>query len=124
MVNVLKNVVSIITAIIASHFLAVPFGLGLAEFLDIGGSIAGNTLEYYMFGFPAAYVFLIILLFSSWGDQYKYWWGGIVILPAFLFGFGLAPILIFILLVIGLIAWGLGTMTHKTLQRLHPSFMA
>lgn len=122
--NFFKNILLVLIIVIGSHFLAGTSGLALAQFLNIGGSIGGNILEYYMFGFPVTYFFLTFLSFSLFGDKNKYWWIGIILVPALLFEVRLAPVLIIFSFIFALIAWLLGTIANKALLKLAPAFMA
>ncbi|TSC87085.1 MAG: hypothetical protein G01um10148_190 [Parcubacteria group bacterium Gr01-1014_8] len=87
----------------------------------------------------ASYTFLVTFLFMTFGRAYRYWWIGICLAPIlFLILWMTMPPLIYIssfdfsgtALLLG--AWGiyilagliLGTIAHKTLQKLARAFMA
>ncbi len=75
-------------------------------------------------GLPLAMIFLIVFSLNFAGGRNKWWWIIIPLLPAILFEIFIDPLHIYIPIILGLIAWGLGTMANKTLRKLAPSYMA
>jgi len=66
------------------------------------------------------YIFFITMFLTVLGGRHQYWWIGIFLVPAILFELTIDPLHIFFPIILGLIAWGLGTMANKTLQKLAP----
>ncbi len=121
--KIAKNIVLIVIAAVAGHFLAVPFGAALSQILSIGGSYGGDVLEYYMFGVCISLTFFICLLFSTFGDKYKFWWTGVALLPVLWLEMQLAAILIIFSAIFGGIGWWLGRLLSGYLTKVAPSFM-
>ena len=104
--KILKNILLIITALLFVYFFAYEFGKFYLNFYpDAGGSFLDGT---GIVGIPLAYIFFIILLFSAFGDVKKYWWIGILLLPAVLFEVYFDLIHIYFPIAIGIVGWLLG----------------
>jgi len=121
--GILRNIVLLTLLIVASHLLAVPFGIVLSTVLDIGGSFAGDTFEYYMFGLPLAATFLLVFVFVIFGGKYKLWWIGIAAVPILWFEFELAPILFVFSVLLSAIGCWLGLQVSIYLRKTAPTFM-
>ncbi len=123
-VKILKNIFLLVLSVSFAYFLAVPFGLLLSTVLNIGGSFMGDTLEYYLFGFPLAATFFSVFLFKIFGGTYKLWWIALVLLPVAWLEFQLTSLLLAFSVALAGIAWGLGVYAHKALCKFAPGFMA
>ena len=111
---------------ILSYFLSVYFGTlygYLFPFTLSGGFIGDQSSLDSLFGLPLAVIFLLTLLMHSQGGKYVWWWIIIALLPAILFEVFLDPFHIYVPLILGLIAWSLGTMAHTFLKKFYPSFI-
>lgn len=109
-----------------SYFLAVYFGYIYAIFTSdsLGGSFIPSDAAQWIVGLPLALIGFVIFLLHTVGGKNVWWWAGISLIPAILFEVFLDPFHIYIPALVGLIAWGLGTLANKTLTKLAPQFMA
>ena len=90
---------------------------------------AGNVYQYIthdpgtwtdlrsVFGLPLAYIFFLTLLFSSFGDKYKYWWIGILLIPALWFEVYFDLPHFYFPVLLGLLGWGIGFGISKLLTK-------
>ena len=112
---------------VAAMFLAMYFG-ALYDYLvpgSSGGSFIGTQDSWnWIIGYPLGLVFVLTFLSHSQGGKHVWWWNIIALAPAILFETMFDPLHIYFPIVVGLIAWGLGVITNKTLRKLAPSFMA
>jgi hypothetical protein len=69
----------------------------------------GTWVDLSVFsGFPIAYIFFLPLLFTAFGGLKKYWWIGILLIPAAAFEVYFDWAHIYFPIIIGLIGWGVG----------------
>lgn len=108
-----------------AYFLGVYFGIFFALLFptSITGSLP-DLVANWLIGAPAALVLFTVFFLVSTGGKYKNWWIVISIIPAVWFYLMFDPLHIYFPIILGLIAWGLGTFAHKTLTNLAPSFMS
>lgn len=78
-------------------------------------SIPKSAVQYII-GWPLAYIFLSTLLFTAFGGIKKYWWIGILLVPAVLFELYFDWIHLYFPIAIGLVGWGLGFGVEKSLK--------
>ena len=105
--KILKNIIIFIVSCILSYNFAGLFGnfyLKVFPYESAGSFINGTAL----IGLPLIYIFSITLLFIVFGDQKKYWWITIALLPAALFEVAFDLRHIYFPIAIGLIGWGIG----------------
>lgn len=116
----------VVTSYILSYFLAWYFGYIYMVFSSssLGGTFITPSVGQWLVGAPLALIVLITFLLNVIGGKNKWWWIIISLIPAILFEVFLDPFHVYIPALTGLIAWGLGTMAHKVLQKLAPSFMS
>ena len=89
-----------------------------------GGSIISVTAMEWIVGYPLAVIFTLTFLLNTLGHIKKWWWVIISLLPVIALELIYDPPHIYFPIILGLIAWGLGTLAHKILQKLAPGFMA
>lgn len=114
------RLIAILVAYILTYFLAVYFGYIYSLFTtsSLGGSFISSDAAQWVVGLPLALIFLITFLLHGFGGKLVWWWVIISLIPAILFEFFLDPFHVYIPALVGLIAWGLGTMANKTLIKL------
>lgn len=123
-VVIVKSSLIILSYLIAV-FTAVYFGL-LYSYLfpyAIGGGFIGapGTWEWII-GFPLSVIFILTFLTHSYSGKHVWLWNVIGAVPAILFEVTIDPLHIYFPIILGLIAWGLGTLTHKVLRQTAPAF--
>ena len=107
---------------LASYF-GVAYGTIFPEALG-GGSFIPTSAAQWFAGLPLSVVFFVILFQMALGKKNVWWWIGIALVPAILFEVLLDPLHIYIPIVLGLMAWGLGKLANKMLWRFAPEVMA
>ena len=115
----------VIVSYVLAYFLGAYLGI-LYTFLfpaSVTGSLP-DAAANWLIGVPTALVVFIFFFLTLAGGKYKYWWIGISLIPAIWFYTMFDLLHIYFPIILGLIAWGLGTMANKMLQKFHPSFMA
>jgi len=121
--KIFKNIIFLILVLVFSYLIAATFfpailyetffpstvGSGFFGFEDVGRFVGGIAI---------AYIFLLTLVFTIWGVGKKYWWMGVLLLPAlaFVIYFDLARIWFYALL--GLAGWAIGLGISKLLKQL------
>lgn len=114
-----KNIIILIVVLVLTYFSAEPAGKFYADFLNLPtgfGSFIAPSYTYNFFdGFPLVYIFFLILLFTAFGGNKKYWWIGILLIPAVIFEvyFDLAHI--YFPIALGILGWLLGWAVSKLL---------
>lgn len=59
-------------------------------------------------GLPFAYIFFLFLLFTTFGKKGKYWWAGILVLPAIAFEVYFDLVHLYFPIALGIIGWMIG----------------
>ncbi|MDP3793114.1 MAG: hypothetical protein Q8Q89_05330 [bacterium] len=120
--TLIKNIAILFAVLVLAYFVAVYFGNFYVYFFPqspSGGSFfsAPKAVENFLLGFPLSYIFFLFLLFTAFGGAKKYWWIGILLIPAIIFEvyFDLSHIYFPILL--ALAGWLLGLLIHKIFAR-------
>jgi|GEM_PF-1451283 len=118
--------VLIIFSYFFSYFLAVYFGYIYVLFTteSLGGSFIPADAAQWMVGLPLALVALVTFSLHGVSGKRKWWWIIISLTPAILFEVFIDPFHLYIPLLVGLVAWGLGTLANKALRQVAPRFMA
>ena len=112
----IKNIFLLVLSLAGGYLLGRLFStIYLNFFPGSGGSfIDGRAL----IALPLNYIFSIFVLFTAFGDSKKYWWIGILLLPAILFELYFDLIHIYFPIVVGLAGWGLGLGVEKVVAKL------
>ncbi len=71
-----------------------------------------------LIGLPLSYIFFTTLLFTAFTKREKYWWIGILLIPAFVFEFYFDSLHIYFPIILGLLGWGLGILIYKLTKAL------
>ena len=115
MKSLIKNIAILIVVLVLAYFLSSYFGV-LYE--NLVGSLRGSFVDLRsVFGFPLSYIFFLTLFFTAFGGAKKYWWIGILLIPAVIFEvyFDLAHL--YFPIALGLIGWLLGFLVSKFLLK-------
>src|SRR3989338_4470755 len=107
--KILKDVLLLVASILCGYFLSMRFGI-LYDHLFPGslGSGLSTDAAYSIFGTPLAYIFFLTLLFTTFGDKKKYWWIGILLIPALWFEISFDLQHLYFPILLGLLGWGIG----------------
>lgn len=110
----IKNLAILLIVLFISSYFSVTATNLYDKFLNSGSSFVNLDA---LVGFPLAYIFLLTLLFTAFGGTKKYWWVGILLIPAVVFEvyFDIAHIYFPILL--ALAGWLLGFLVRKLSTR-------
>lgn len=111
----LKKFILLILVLALAYYLSISFG-NLYE--NLIGSLSGSFIELRsIFGLPLAYTFFLTLLFTAFGGNKKYWWIGILLIPAIAFEVYFDFSHIYFPIILGLLGWTLGYSIHRFLQK-------
>ena len=119
--GILKNIILIIIVLALAHFGATILGkLYIYFFPQIWGlfSLSKDAGEYFI-GFPLTYIFFVPLLYTAFGGAKKYWWIGILLIPAILFELYVDFSHIYFPIALGIVGWLLGLAVLKIFPRLN-----
>lgn len=121
MKNIGLLLVSVILALLLSTFTfriynnffpaATPGGL-FASYAAFGSIIIG---------FFVAFTIVLNLLFTSFGDKYKYWWIGILLLPVLWFVIKLDLAHWYFYAALAVVGWAIGTGIRKIIPHKKPN---
>ncbi|MBI5729244.1 MAG: hypothetical protein HY983_03345 [Candidatus Magasanikbacteria bacterium] len=107
-----KNFVLFILVSFLSILLAAPAGQFYQRFIRMPVGFGSFIIPIFWYNFTdgiiLSFIFFLTLLFTAFGDQKKYWWIGILLIPAALFEvyFDLAHI--YFPIALGLLGWLVG----------------
>ena len=101
----------------ASYFLSGLAGLWY-EKLFPGPTIADVNISPLL-GLPLSYIFFLFLLFTAFGGNKKYWWLGILLIPAAVFELYFDLEHIYFPILLGLLGWVLGWLLTKFKRENH-----
>lgn len=112
--------------LLAYVFLARYFGSVYASYFpeSISSSFVPSAIGAWVIGLPLAVIFTLVFLMHAVGGQRVWLWTIVALVPAILFEILFDILHLYIPIILGLIAWGLGSLAHKALIKLNPSFMA
>ncbi|MFA6105512.1 MAG: hypothetical protein WC725_02830 [Patescibacteria group bacterium] len=113
-----RNLYIVLGIIISTSILSIPFSYLYWKLLPNGEfNVGGITLG----GYPVAYLFSLVFLFTAFGGQRKGVWMGILSTPAILFVMAFDLEYIFFPIIAGIIGWWLGLRVEKRLKILQKS---
>src|SRR3989344_1433638 len=117
------RLIFIVLAYIVAIFIGVFFGIAYNYLFPYasGGSFIGDpdTLDW-LIGYPLAVIFLLTFFIHAHKGKHPWRWNIIALVPAILFEVLLDPVHIYVPIILGLIAWGLGHLANKVLWKLAP----
>ncbi len=118
--NTLKDIIILVFTLIISGFFSQYLGNIYESLFPSSGSITSVDLTS-LAGFPLAYEFFLPLLFTAFGGAKKYWWIGVLLLPAVAFEVYFDLSHIYFPVILGLIGWALGLLAFKLLLKINKS---
>lgn len=117
--------------VVFSYAVAILTAAYFGQFYDYltpessGGSFIGTPDAWnWLIGYPLGLIFLLTFLMHAQGRKHVWWWNVIALVPAIAFEILFDPLHIYFPIVLGVVAWWLGTMANKALWKLAPGFMA
>ena len=117
--KILKNVFLVLVAIVFSYLLGPQFGEIYANMFNAHGSFVNMVA---ISGIPLAYEFLLPLIFVIFGGEGKgkYWWIGVLLIPALALEVYLDLSHIYFPIILGLLGWGIGVGVRKIVGKHAP----
>lgn len=113
----IKKITILALTFALSYFLAEQFGGFYVYFFPQG---QGDSLfsiprvaENGLIGLPLAYIFSLILLFTAFGGAKKYWWIGVLLIPAAIFELYFDLSHIYFPILLAATGWLLGLLIQK-----------
>ena|SRR3989344_2816330 len=114
MKNVLKYIGLVIATLVFSFLTSTLFGeLYNRVFKQSGTYIDLRSLS----GLPFAYIFFLTLIFTAFGGAKKYWWIGILLIPAVAFELYFDLAHFYFPLALALLGWVLGLSISKLMKK-------
>lgn len=119
--KILKNLSLFLIIIIVSYFLGGIVGQKYARLLGstADGGLFGfyGQLAQFLFGIILTYIFFLTLIFTAFGGAKKYWWIGILLIPATAFELYFDLAHFYFPLALGLLGWALGLGIFKLMKK-------
>ena len=113
--SMLRNIFLLAGSIILSYLFSTVFG-GIMN--QITG-YSGTFLDFRsVVGFPLAYIVFICLVFTLLGGKGKYYWMGVLLIPALIIELYFDTEIIYIPIILGILGWLLGWGILKVKQSL------
>lgn len=116
--KVIKKIAVLIVVLVISYITAELFWRMYEKIFDIQNNsifIGYDLVAKYIFGMVASYIFFLFCLFTIFGDNYKYWWVGILSIPAIIFEAYFDFAHIYFPITLGLIGWLLGWAINRAI---------
>lgn len=105
--KVLKNIFILVIVLVLSWGLS-PFIGELYDKTFLGPASGGFSTLDSLVGLPLAFIFLVPLLFTIFGDKHKKWWMIILLIPPAAFEFSVDLKHIYFPIALGLLGWLIG----------------
>ncbi len=83
----------------------------------LGGFFVPPFWYDFVDGFPLVHTFSLTLLFTAFGDRHKYWWIGVLLIPALWFEISFDLAHIYFPVALGLAGWVFGFGISKLLAK-------
>lgn len=115
--EILRKVTLFALAIIASGFSSLYAIRLYGVFFNQGSTFVRLDA---LAGFPLAYTFFLPLLFTAFGGNKKYWWVGILLIPAAIFEIYFDLSHIYFPVLLGLAGWLIGFPLAKIYRAVFP----
>jgi len=112
--SLVKNSSILIVVLILTYFLSYNFGVLYNKFIYSGSTFVDLT---GVVGIPLSYIFFLILLFIAFGGRKKYWWIGVLLIPAIVFEVYFDFSHLYFPIVVGFAGWFLGFSLRKIINR-------
>lgn len=105
--QIIKKFFIIVFTLVLSYYTA-PVSIEIYEFLfNMEGGFFFMDFSIIA-GIPLSYIFFLVLLFTVFGEKYKYLWMSILLIPAVIFEVYFDLLHIYFPIILGLIGWFLG----------------
>jgi len=112
--EILKKIILFICTMIVSGYFSV-YAISLYDrFFNSGSAFVQMRA---LVGFPLSYIFFLSLLFTAFGGKQKYWWMGILLIPAAAVELYLDASHIYFPVVLGIVGWLVGWLIAKFLPK-------
>jgi len=118
MKKIIKNIVLLITSLVLVYLFS-GYSVKIYKFFYPFSGGAGISVWDLtpIFVLPLEYIFFISFIFTAFGDLKKYWWIGILLIPAAIFELYFDLAHIYIPIIIGLVGWAIGFILSKIIVR-------
>lgn len=115
--KILKNIFLLLVTVIVSMTIAVPVGDWYLGYIKDYGSFIDAR---FFAGLPLAYIFFLFIIFTVFGGEGKgkYWWMGVLALPALAFEVYFDLSHIYFPIILGVIGWVIGFGIQKLILKL------
>ena len=116
------NLFLVLVSIVVAHLTAIYVGMFYDKLFpnSIGSGgvfLTSKEFGYYMAVFVAAYLFCVCLSLTTFGGKGKYWWIGVLLIPAVVFEIYFDFSHIYFPIILGLGGWGLGYLTDQLIKK-------
>lgn len=121
------RLITIIVAYVLAYYVGIFFGMGYGLIFPKslgGGSLIPLDATQWFRGIPLSLIFFVVFSLNFLGGRNKWWWVSVALVPAILFEVLIDPLHLYVPIILGVIAWWLGTMANKGLQKIVPGFMS
>ena len=112
--NLLKDLIILVIVSLMAYFFSYHMGELYGRLINSGSTFVDLT---GLIGIPLSYIFFLTLLFTAFGGAKKYWWIGILLIPAALFEAYFDLPHIYFPAILGIIGWSLGFLLFKIVNR-------
>jgi len=113
--KIIREIIILIVVLISSYFLSGFTGQWYEKLFPGPTSIFLGDFTS-LIGFPLTYIFFLTLLFTAFGGEKKYWWIGILLIPAVIFEVYFDFSHIYFPVALGLAGWLLGFLLMKLIS--------
>ncbi len=114
LLSILKNIGLLIIASGLGYYFSPHFG-------QVYGNLFGEVGSYVdlrsLIGLPLAYIFFLILIFTAFGWDYKYWWMAVLLIPAAIVELYVERRYLYFPFLLGLAGWLIGVGLSKLTQK-------
>jgi|SRR3989344_2022654 len=112
--KIFKNVIILVAILVLTKTLSYSVGDWFAGFFgeSRGSWIDGTAL----LGLIPTFLFFSMFLFTAFGDRYKYYWIGVLMLPVLWFVIKLDLAHWYFYLALALIGWGIGWVVNRMIK--------
>jgi len=104
------NVIILAIVLVVSNYFSEAGGILYDRLFGAGSSFV-NLLP--LVGLPLIYIFSLTLLYTAFGGVRKYWWIGILLIPAAAFELYFDLEHIYLPILLGIVGWALGYLVLK-----------
>ncbi len=115
--DIVKKIVILILVLVLSYYFSVFFGGVYEKLFPTPNSIVGAVDLRGLAGLPFSYIFFLTLLLTAFGGEKKYWWMGILLIPAVIFELYFDFLHIYFPIALGLAGSLLGYLLAKILNK-------